>query len=189
MEHTLYNDKADDFECVLSLEGATFTNSFARLIIETESHNVSFNGSIDSDGNCKVPIRNLKAAFPNETHGTIMLEIVADDTWFRPWTNEVVIKPSKKLTAEGISIGAPVKPVIKINAIKTPEPEKTLVKETIAEEPSEIDIICEHIRKKGISSQSLKEDRKGTIRKMGDVIKGLGKTPSQDVLKQIVQKL
>ena len=189
MEHTLYSDKADDFECVLSLEGATFTKSFARLIIETASHNLAFNGTIDEHGNCVVPIRNLKSVFPTESRGKIMLEIVADDTWFKPWEENVVIKPSKKLVAEGISIGAPVKPVIKLSTIKTPSPEKVIVQEEIAEEPSDIDIIYEAIRKKGITGKSLKEDRAGSIRVMSDVIKSYGVIPDSKVLKQIVQKL
>ena len=60
MSYKLYTDKQETFECKIFLEGASLKKATARVLIENDDMNVVFNGSIDKDGNCKVPIKKLK---------------------------------------------------------------------------------------------------------------------------------
>ena len=58
--YKLFTDKSETFECDIKIEGATLSNSTARLVVETSDYSLMFNGSISSDGKCKVPIKKLK---------------------------------------------------------------------------------------------------------------------------------
>ena len=58
--YTLYSDKQNIFECDIQLEGASLTDAFARLIIESDNINLMYNGTITSDGNCRISMPKLK---------------------------------------------------------------------------------------------------------------------------------
>ena len=58
--YKLFTDKAELFECDIKIEGASLSNSAARLVVETSDYSLMFNGKISSDGKCKVPIKKLK---------------------------------------------------------------------------------------------------------------------------------
>ena len=49
--YKLYTDKTEIFECKVKIDGASLSNSKARLIIESEDLNLLFNGRIDEHGN------------------------------------------------------------------------------------------------------------------------------------------
>ena len=100
MAYKLYTDKQEIFECDLFLEGASLTDSSARIIVETKDLILLFEGEIDKKGNCKVPIRKLKGLLDEDTTGNIKLEVIAEDTLIEPWQSEFVVSTSKKVTVE-----------------------------------------------------------------------------------------
>jgi len=120
--YKLFTDKTEVFECNIKLEGASLKNSQARLIIETEDINLLFNGSIDKNGKCTIPIKKLRGLLESNTEGQIKLEIIAEDTYFTPWKSSFQVEASKKLTVEVKSQDAELimenAPKIQVSGIK-----------------------------------------------------------------------
>ena len=83
--YKLYTDKQETFECDLFLEGADLKKSSARIVIESKDLTLMFKGTIDKNGNCKVPIKKLKGLMSENTTGDIKLEVIAEDTLIEPW--------------------------------------------------------------------------------------------------------
>ena len=73
--YTLYSDKQNIFECDIQLEGASLNDAFARLIIESENLNLMYNGTITSDGTCKIDMPRLKGIV--KENGNLRLEVIA----------------------------------------------------------------------------------------------------------------
>jgi len=113
--YKLFTDKTEVFECNIKLEGASLKNSQARLIIESEDVNLMFEGTINKDGKCSIPIKKLKGLLEDNTSGQIKLEVIAEDTYFTPWKSEFIVEASRKVTVEVKSNDAEV---IKENALK-----------------------------------------------------------------------
>ena len=140
--YKLFTDKSELFECDIKLEGASLSNSSARLVVETSDYSLLFNGEISSKGKCEIPIRKLKGLIDENTTGNIRLEVIAEDTFFTPWESDFEVETSKKVTVEVKSQTAK-KPIIeakvkvKENNISTSEKEhvinllKLLIKENI----------------------------------------------------------
>ena len=141
--YKLFTDKTEVFECNIKLEGASLKNSQARLIIESEDVNLMFEGTINKDGKCSIPIKKLKGLLEDSTSGQIKLEVIAEDTYFTPWKSEFVVEASRKVTVEVKSNNAEVikenTPKIQISGIEEVDPVtehiirlvKMLVKEDI----------------------------------------------------------
>jgi hypothetical protein len=98
--YKLYTDKQEVFECDLFLEGAELKDSNARILVETKNLTLLFEGEINKDGNCKVPIKKLKGLLGEDTTGNIKLEVIAEDTLIQPWQSEFVVETSKKVKVE-----------------------------------------------------------------------------------------
>jgi len=96
--YTLYSDKQNIFECDIQLEGASLSQAYARLIIESDDINLMYNGTITSDGNCRISMPKLKGLI--KEGGNLNLEIIADDMYFNPWKSEYDLMASKKVTVE-----------------------------------------------------------------------------------------
>ncbi len=97
--YNLFKDKNENFSCDISLEGASLGETEARLILETSDWNLLFEGKIDSNGKCTIPIKKLSIL--NEgTTGNIRLEVIADGTIFTPWEDEFKVKLSKKVAVK-----------------------------------------------------------------------------------------
>ena len=45
--YKLFTDKSEVFECDIKIKGASLQNSKSRLVIETNSYSLMFNGKID----------------------------------------------------------------------------------------------------------------------------------------------
>jgi hypothetical protein len=92
MSYRLYTDKNEDFSCEVSVKNASLKGSIARLIIESPD-NVSlvFNGKIEGD-KCVVPVRRLKGLLDENTRGKMHLEIVVEDTYFKPWESDFLVE-------------------------------------------------------------------------------------------------
>jgi len=120
--YKLFTDKTEVFECNVKLEGASLKNSHARLIIESEEVNLLFNGKIDSNGKCTIPVKKLRGLLESNTKGEIKLEIIAEDTYFTPWRSEFKVEASKQITVEVKSQDAEIivesTPKIQISGIK-----------------------------------------------------------------------
>lgn len=98
--YKLYTDKQELFECDIQLEGASLTDSKARLVIETEDLALLFKGDINSKGKCQIPVKRLKGLLGENVKGTIKLEVIAEDTYFTPWESDFEVEASKKVQVE-----------------------------------------------------------------------------------------
>ena len=98
--YKLFTDKAELFECSISLQGASLKKSKARLVVETPEYSLLFKGTISKSGKCEIPIRKLKGLIDEDTSGNIRLEIIAEDTFFTPWESDFEVDASKKVTVE-----------------------------------------------------------------------------------------
>ena len=80
--YKLYTDKQELFECDIQLEGASLTDSKARLVIETEDISLLFKGKINKGGKCQIPVKRLKGLLGENVKGTINLPSTALVNWF-----------------------------------------------------------------------------------------------------------
>ena len=94
--YKIYRDKIETFMCEIEILGADIQNSKSRLIIETDSLTYLFEGIIDENGNCKIPLKKMNFLDEYST-GTIKLEIIAEDTLFVPWESDFIVMNSKKV--------------------------------------------------------------------------------------------
>jgi len=124
--YKLFTDKAELFECDIKIEGASLSNSKARLVVETNDYSLLFNGNITSNGRCKIPIRKLKGLIDENSKGNIRLEVIAEDTFFTPWESNFELMASKKVTVE-IKSQTYNKPLVES---KGPKVKVTNIKET-----------------------------------------------------------
>ena len=100
MSYKLYTDKQENFECQVYLEGTSLSKAKARLVVESNNFNIMFNGKINKDGKCQIPIKKLKGLIDEDTTGNIRLEVIAEDTFFTPWESDFEVDASKKVTVE-----------------------------------------------------------------------------------------
>ena len=100
MSYKLYTDKKEVFECKLHLEGASLSDSSARIVVESNNISFLFPCKIDKDGNCKVPIKKLKGLLDENSKGKIKLEVIAEGTLIEPWDSDFIIETSKKVRVE-----------------------------------------------------------------------------------------
>lgn len=146
--YKLYTDKTEIFECKVKIDGASLSNSKARLIIESEDLNLLFNGRIDEQGNCKIPIKRLKGILPESMKGEIKLEVIADDTYFIPWRSEFSVDAAKKVVVEVKSQDADLiiesAPKVSVTEVKNTESIITTVDSTEST-PDINSIIKEHV--------------------------------------------
>ena len=124
--YKLFTDKSELFECNISLQGASLKKSKARLVVETSDYSLLFNGEINSNGKCEIPIRKLKGLIDESTTGNIRLEVIAEDTFFTPWESDFEVDASKKVTVEVKSQTAK-KPIVETKVkVKVKEEKPTL---------------------------------------------------------------
>lgn len=95
--YKLFLDKNKVFECNVNIEGAALDKSEVRLMVESEDYTLSFKGNIKSNGSVKIPISKLKGILKENTKGKIYLEVIAEDTVFKPWESEYETDISKKV--------------------------------------------------------------------------------------------
>ena len=69
--YKLFTDKAELFECNISLQGASLKKSKARLVVEKPDYSLLFNGNISKSGKCEIPIKKLKGLIDENTTGNI----------------------------------------------------------------------------------------------------------------------
>lgn len=98
--YKIYLDKNELFEADIDLYGAKFTETSARLIMNTDRWNLVFEGDVNMDGKIVIPITKLKDLFSEGFVGNLKLEVIAGDTYFTPWEDEFELLRSKNVTVE-----------------------------------------------------------------------------------------
>jgi len=186
--YTLFTDKTEVFECDLQLEGASLKKSFARLLIESPDVNLVFNGEISSSGKCKIPVKKLKGLLDENVKGKIKLEVVAEDTYFTPWSDDFKIDASKKLTVE-VKSQSPSKPILEAKpkvSVKASTPKVAKPKER-----NHIHILTEAFKKKDITIKNILENKELVNKVLDAYIKKFKVDPKQKtpILEGIVNKL
>lgn len=89
----IYKNKGEVFRCQLEISGANTTDAKARLCMEFEDvPNIYFNGTIDEDGICVFQIPKLTQL--DEMEGKIIIEIIADETYFQVYEADLELKNS-----------------------------------------------------------------------------------------------
>jgi len=117
--YSVFTDKGKNFTCDIKLEGAKLKDTSARLILETEDFNLIFNGKVLPGGKCVVPIKPLRNILDEGTNGTMILEIIADETYFKPWNSSFSVSTNKKITVDVQEEIVESKPSVSVSFGKT----------------------------------------------------------------------
>ena len=124
MSYTIYLDKEETFLCEASIKNASYKNSSARLIIESDDVNLVFYGEIDKDS-ISVPIKSLKKYFTEKDSAKIKLEVIVENQLITPWESEVEFETYNKVEIKEVK-SVKQKPLIEI---KVKEDKKKVVVE------------------------------------------------------------
>jgi hypothetical protein len=164
--YNLYTDKADLFECTIKLEGASIKNSNARIIIESEDINLIFYGTIDEQGNCKIPIKKLKNYISEGITGKLKLEVIADDTFFSPWQSDFEVKVSKSVQVE-IKSQTTTKPLVEtksatITSVKINDSKPEVKQKVVEPKPINYEAknLAETLHKQGVTKATFNTNKK-----------------------------
>ena len=180
MSYKLYTDKQEIFECNIFLEGASLTQATSRIIVETQDLKLMFEGTIDKDGNCKVPIKKLRGLVNEDTKGTMKLEVIAEDTYFLPWESDFEVDTAKKIKVE-------VKQQKK-SVIKSSKP-KMIVKE-VKHPFDPVDKVVKILHKQGVGVSTIYESKKTMIPMLKKYSTKTGyKRGAKNFIKEVIQKL
>lgn len=159
--YTLFTDKSENFECNIDIEGASISDSSARLVLEAKDISLLFEGTISSDGRCQITIPKLKDYAKHLEDGLMKLEVIAEDTFFSPWKDTFEIKASKKVQVEVLSNKKDVikegKPSIKVSM---PTKKKKVQEQVKKEKPITEHhgaVIAKILNKRGITVENILE--------------------------------
>ena len=183
--YKLYTDKSELFECDIKIEGASLTNSTARLVVETNDYSLMFNGKISSAGKCEIPIRKLKGLIDENSKGNIRLEVIAEDTYFTPWKSDFEIEASKKVTVEVKSQSN--KKVMKENKVKVSNIKQEITKKEI----NHVSNILKLLVRENITLEnlSIKKDRVNKIVATYKKHRPLTENKHKEVIKGVLKGL
>jgi len=196
--YTLFTDKSEDFKCNIGVEGASIANTSARLVLENKNMNILFEGVVNPDGSCTIPIKKLKNILPEGLQGTMKLEVIADDTFFSPWQDDFIIEVNKKVTVEVANDTR--KKQIKENTINV---QVTNVKQEVKSKPiqekkvvrkkrhrTHSEIMSEVLAQKGVTLNNFNENLKTTIPLVKAYVKKYNVSESaDDLLNEIIINL
>lgn len=167
MSYKIYLDKEEIFECEASIKNASYKNSSARLIIESEDINLVFYGNVDKD-TISVPIKNLKKYFTEKDSAKIKLEVIVENQLVTPWESEVEFDSYNKVEIKEVK-NIRSKPLIEVKikeekvAVEQPvqkESEPELTKEKILE------TVNREIKKIKADGKLNKEEKKKLIKNL-----------------------
>ena len=179
------------------LEGASLTKATSRIIVETKDLKLMFEGTIDKDGNCKVPIKKLRGLLGENDKGTMKLEVIAEDTYFNPWESDFEVDTAKKIKVEVKGQGSSKsktnhsdwgnyhKPKMIVQEVKQPKKPKKF-KKTI----NPVDKVVDALHKKGVGVSTIYESKKQMIPMLKEYsIKTGYKQGAKKFIKEVIQKL
>lgn len=160
MSYTLYTDKNENFECEVSVKNASLKGSIVRLIVESlEGPTLIFKGELNGD-KCIIPIKRLKGLLDENEQGKIHLEVIVEDTYFRPWTDTFSVK---EYTSVKVKINeqkqSSNKPIVKIKSpiLNKRSNSRKNKGVNVLVPKNEIAMICEQF---GIKKQNFKKRQK-----------------------------
>ena len=180
MSYKLYTDKQEIFECKIHLEGASLTKANSRIIVETQDLKLMFEGTIDKDGNCKVPIKKLRGLVSEDTKGTMKLEVIAEDTYFLPWESDFEVDTAKKIKVEVKQQSKPL--------VKSSKP-KMVVKE-VKHPFDPVEKVVNVLHKQGVSVSTIYESKKQMIPMLKKYSTKTGyKRGAKNFIKEVIHKL
>ena len=189
MSYELYTDKQEIFECKITLEGASLKDARSRIVVNTPDLKLMFEGTIDNQGNCKVPIKKLRGLLGENDEGTMRLEVIAEDTYFLPWESDFIVNTSKKIKVEVKGQEPENKKTEPITENKKSKKPKMVVKE-VKHSFDEVDNIVNVLHKKGINVNRLYESKQTMIPILKEYsIKTGYKKGIKNFIREVVQKL
>ena len=180
MSYKLYTDKQEIFECNIYLEGASLTKATSRIIVETQDVKLMFEGTIDKDGNCKVPIKKLRGLVSEDTKGTMKLEVIAEDTYFLPWESDFEVDTAKKIKVEVKQQSKPL--------VKSSKPQ--MVVKEVKHPFNPVEKVVNVLHKQGIGVSTIYESKKQMIPMLKNYsIKTGYKKGAKSFIKEVIKKL
>ena len=187
MSYKLFTDKQEIFECNIYLEGASLTQATSRIIVETKDLKLMFEGTIDKDGNCKVPIKKLNGLLKEDDSGTMKLEVIAEDTYFNPWESDFEVDTAKKIkvevrqqggrrSAKHAEYGNYHKPKMIVQEVKHPF--------------NPVDKVANVLHKQGVGVTTIMESKKEMIPMLKEYSVKTGyKQGAKKFIKEVIKKL
>lgn len=170
MSYTIYLDKEETFECEASIKNASYKNSSARLIIESEDVNLVFYGNVDKN-TISVPIKSLKKYFTESDSAKIKLEVIVENQLVTPWESEVLFENYNKVEIKEVK-SVKQKPLIevKIKEEKKVELVEQPVKKEEPKQLSEKELVLAHlneeIKRINIDGKLTKAEKKELIKNL-----------------------
>ena len=184
MSYKLYTDKKEIFECKITLEGASLKDATSRMVVNTPDLKLMFEGTIDNNGNCKIPIRKLRGLLGEEDKGTMKLEVIAEDTYFLPWESDFIVDTSKKIKVE--VKGQQNQPITESKKSKKP---KMVVRE-VKHPFDPVEKVVNILHKQGVGVSTIYESKKTMIPMLKKYSTKVGyKRGAKNFIKEVIQKL
>jgi len=155
MAYQLYLDKAENFECEVAVKNASLKDAFARMIVETADFSLMFPGIL-KDGKCQVPIKRLKGLLGENATGKMHLEVIVEDTYFRPWEDNFQVEQHTAVKVRVNEQKKPTKPMVEVKSVKNTK--------KLSDAATDLLFICEKV---GINKSNLgqkKNDFKQVIK-------------------------
>ncbi len=157
MSYKLYTDKNENFECEVSVKNASLKDSIARLVVESNTGtSLIFTGKIEKN-KCVIPIRRLSGILDENSSGKMHLEVILEDTYFKPWQSEFVVE---KYISVKVIVNEQKKPSVQVNTksilITTPPLVESKKGINVFTPKKEITSICERF---GITNETFQKRR------------------------------
>jgi hypothetical protein len=178
--YKLFVDRSEIFECKITLEGASLKDATSRIVVNTPDLKLMFEGTIDNQGNCKIPIRKLRGLFNENDKGTMKLEVIAEDTYFLPWESDFEVDTAKKIKVEVKQQSKPL--------VKSSKP-KMIVKE-VKHPFDPVEKVVNILHKQGVGVSTIYESKKTMIPMLKKYSTKAGyKRGAKNFIKEVIQKL
>ena len=165
MSYKIYTDKTEEFSCDIQIKNASLKNSIARLVVEShDGPTLIFKGKLEGD-KCIIPIKRLKGLLDENTRGNIHLEVIVEDTYFKPWSDTFLVEEHTSVKVKvNEQKESSSKPIIEVKV--KPQPKKKGI--NLAIPKKEIAVICE---KFGIRKKNFKNKKKDLIQILKEYFK------------------
>jgi hypothetical protein len=116
MAYTLYLDRPEEFICEVAVKNASLKDAFARMVVEANDLTLMFEGKL-KDGKCIVPIRRLKGLIDENSKGKMHLEVIVEDTYFKPWSDNFIVEEHTSIKVKVNEQKKPSKPIVEVRTL------------------------------------------------------------------------
>ena len=160
----------------------------SRIVVSSSDIKLMFEGTIDKNGNCKVPIKKLNGLLKEDDSGTMKLEVIAEDTYFNPWKSDFEVDTAKKIKVEVKGQGSS-KPKTNHSDWGNYHKPKMIIKE-VKHSFNPVDKIVNEFHKKGVGVSTIYESKKEMIPMLKKYSTKAGyKRGAKNFIKEVIQKL